>query len=170
MTTPSASTNHAAPAALSPLLAAVATAAKASGVFGEVTTHPLRVDCAAPASAAPAFYRITFEDGTLFTSLVTSDRYLSQSIEQDLVHTGDKLEELLEEELVELNYNTPINRATTKMQHFRSEDKLFTFRIALPFSTESFASPASHKIATQFLMGMEATFRRLGGMEESGDE
>ena len=36
---------------------------------------------------------------------MTKDRWLSESIEGDLEHTGDELEELFEEELVELNWD-----------------------------------------------------------------
>ena len=44
---------------------------------------------------------------------MTKDRWLSESIEGDLEHTGDELEELLEEELVELDWEGPFPPSAT---------------------------------------------------------
>ncbi len=46
-------------------------------------------------AAAPAEYRLFRDGGKVWIGLFTADRYLSQSIEQDLVHTGDKLPDLI---------------------------------------------------------------------------
>jgi hypothetical protein len=93
--------------------------------------------------------------------LQTADRWLSQSIEQDLVHTGDKMDELVEEEMVDLGYSGP----RLRVEHFRSEDKLFTFRSPLPAELS-----ASADAAALALLGYEACFRRLGDMEGGDDE
>src|SRR5262245_24514476 len=98
--------------------------ARAAAVFSSIHVLPTRLEAEARASASPALFRLDFDGARFWVSLVTSDRYLSQSIELDLVNTGDKLEDLLEEELVELGYDA----GTLPFEHFRSEDKLFTFR------------------------------------------
>ena len=49
-----------------------------------------------------AWYELSPTQGGCLLALMTKDRWLSESIEGDLEHTGDELEELLEEELVEL--------------------------------------------------------------------
>jgi hypothetical protein len=147
---------------LSHLLKNVAQRAADAGVFGTVATTPTRVECAARAAAAPAWFRLDALGNDLWVSLVTPDRYLSQSIELDLVHTGDKLEDLLEEELVDLGFEDLGSGAgTLRFEHFRSDDKLFTFRSKLPVDP---ASPKASEVAATCLLAYEACFRRLGDM------
>jgi hypothetical protein len=143
----------------------VAEKARAAGVFGGVIVNNHMLEAAARASAEPAAFRLTVEEGKLWVSLVTANRWLSQSIEQDLVHTGDKLEELLQEELVDLGYTGAVPR----FEHFRSEDKLFTFRSAVPVDVAA-PSEADRTTAAQFLLGYEACFRNLGDMEADDEE
>lgn len=148
------------------LLERVAERARASGVFGPVELRDGRLVCAAKASAEPAAYRIEAEDGRLWVSLVTADRWLSGSIESDLVHTGDKLEELLEEELVDQGYT---GRPLT-FEHFRSEDKLFTFRSALPVEARRPDPDRDADVVARCLLGYEACFRNLGDMNAGAGE
>lgn len=144
------------------LLEKVGALARASGVFGPVEVKGGRLVCAAKASAEPAAYRVEAEGGKLWVSLVMADRWLSESIESDLMHTGDKLEELLEEELVDQGYTGP----ALGFEHFRSEDKLFTFRSALPAEAER-----DPEVTARCLLGYEACFRNLGDMNAgAGDE
>lgn len=150
---------------LDALLTAVAARARAAGVFGAVQVEPGRLRCHALASAAPAEYRIGADGGRLYVSLVTSDRWLSESIESDLMHTGDDLRELIEEELVEQGYPHP----APPYQHYRDDDRLFTFRTPLPIDPRDAASDEAVRVAGQFLLAYEACFRRLGDME-AGDE
>lgn len=139
-------------------------AADEAGVFEDVKVTGERVECAASGSAEPAFYRVEIEGERVWVSLVTADRWLSESIEADLMHTGDKLEELLEEELVDLGYDVP----GVTFEHFRSEDKLFTFRSALPGPAEPLDSGKAERAALM-LLGYEACFRQLGDMSESDE-
>lgn len=136
--------------------------ARASGVFGDCQVEGDRLSCEAKASAEPAFYRVEFEDGRLYVSLVTENRWLSESIESELMHSGDDLVELLDEELAELGYEGD----TPSYEHYRSEDMLFTFRSEVPGSGGSFDA----ELVGTMLLGYEATFRQLGDMEDSGDD
>lgn len=146
------------------VFAAVADAARAAGVFAEVRVSPDRVECPAKASAAPAFYRVERDGGRVWVTLVTPDRWLSQSIEADLVHTGDKLGELIEEELVNLGGEGPV-----AFEHFRSEDKLFTFRTAVdPKPGE--APEAFTRRVSLLLLAYEACFVHLGDMNAGDDD
>jgi hypothetical protein len=146
----------------------VAALAREAGVFGGVELRldgggrPV-LDCAARDSAAPATYRLGFDGANLWVSLFTADRWLSQSIEADLVHTGDKLEELIEEELVDQG----VEGVRPRVEHFRSEDKLFTFRSPVPARA---ADPASSAMAARFLLAYEACFRNLGDMAGGDDD
>ncbi len=146
------------------LLESAAQRARNAAVFGEVTVTGGLLEAQAKDSAEPAAYRLFVENGKLWVSLVTANRWLSQSIEQDLVHTGDKLDDLLHEELVDLGYTgKPV-----AFEHFRSEDKLFTFRSIVPINLQSLTA-ADSETAAVFLLGYEACFRPLGDME-AGEE
>src|SRR4051812_47539694 len=101
------------------LLPAVAERAGKAGGFGSVRIEKGVLRCDALASGEPAEFRVYEEKGTLWVSLVTSARWLSQSIEADLVNTGDKIEELLEEELVDLGWKKEWGPAKLTYQHFR---------------------------------------------------
>jgi hypothetical protein len=144
-----------------PILEQAAPIAAASGVFGPVSVKNGQLVCHAAASAAPASYRMFVEDGKLWVSLVMADRWLSESIETDLLHTGDKVEALLEEELVELDL--PAERP--KVEHFRSDDLLFTFRSPIPVAVDGDA-----RRAVQYLLAYEACFRNLGDMNAGPNE
>jgi hypothetical protein len=155
------------------LLDTVAVRARDAKVFGNVRVESgpawqggCALVCDAANSAAPAEYRLFLDDGELWVSLVTADRWLSQSIEADLVHTGDKIEELIEEELVELDY--PGKALTT--EHFRSVDKLFTFRSALPIDAAKPEASSAVEFAARALLAYEACFRRLGDIDAGGEE
>jgi len=144
-------------------LRSIAKAAEEAGVFGSVTVAADRLEC--KAKAADAFYRVDIQTARICVSLVTPDRWLSQSIEQELVNTGDKFEELLDEELAELGYVGP----APKIEHYRSDDKLYTFRTPMPMSPAD-ADAATHtKTLIQHLLAYEAMFGVLGDMP-GGDE
>ena len=134
--------------------------AKDSSAFGviscEMTTDSSLLTCAARDAAAAARYTLGEESGTWFVGLETEDRWLSESIEADLVHSGDSLEELIEEELVDLGL--VVDAVTT--QHFRDERMHYVFRSPLP-------KDVSPEEAALWLLGYEATFRELGDMSTS---
>jgi hypothetical protein len=137
-------------------------AAEEAGVFESVEVKAGTLVCHADGSAEPAEYRVVAEDGRLWVALVTADRWLSESIESELMHTGDKLEELLEEEMVDLGYEGPV----PTFEHFRSPEKLFTFRSAVCDAGDAIA-PEQAEAARLYLLGYEACFRQLGDMSES---
>lgn len=143
--------------ALADSLPDIAARARAAGVFRNVSISPDGLLC--PAMNPAATYRLMPADNGVYVALQTPDRWLSQSIEQDLVHTGDKLDELIEEEMVDLGYRGP----RLGFEHFRSEDKQFTFRSRLP-------SSCSADVAVLALLGYEACFRRLGDVDGGEDE
>ena len=146
------------------LLELAAERCRAAHVFGPIFIHKDTLNCEAKASASEATYRLSPDAGKLWVSLVTPDRWLSQSIEADLVHTGDKLEDLLAEELADLDYSGP----APAFEHFRSEDKLFTFRSIVPIDAAATDETSAHTAAT-FLLAYEACFRRLGDMDATED-
>jgi hypothetical protein len=138
--------------------------------------------CEAKASAEPAFYAIradlrdakqpatNSQSGVcLWVSLQTGARYLSQSIEADLMFQGDKIDDLIHEEMTDLGYDGPV----LPFQHFRSEDKLYTFRSPLNVTPADLSTDAgviaACKGCEQALRGYEAAFVGLGDMEDAED-
>lgn len=146
------------------ILTDVARRAEGSGLFGGIRVESGRLICKAKNAAAPASYRLEVIDAKIWLSMVTADRWLSESIETDLMHNGDDLRDLLEDELVD--QDAPITRLD--YEHFRSDDKLFTFRSVIPV-TGSFLSPANIDAIYRCLLGYEACFRRLGDMDAGSD-
>lgn len=147
------------------VLREVARAAGDASVFGTIEIAGPRLHCAAKGSAEPAFYRVELAPAEASVSLVTAARYLSQSIEADLVHTGDKLDDLLTDELVDQAYDGP----PLRVEHYRDDDKLFTFRSRLPLNHSQIRSRPGVNALTKVLLAYEACFRPLGGME-AGDK
>ena len=154
------------PEAVGKLFVRVAEEATKSGRFASVSMSD-QVDCAALESAASAHYRVEFDQmkDTLYVGLVMADRWLSESIESQLVEHGDKMEDLLEDELVELDYFAAGGSPITKIEHYRSEDKLFTFRAKVPLQPGDIASEKNVQMVTRALHSFEACFRQLGDMQ-----
>lgn len=148
-------------------LAQVRRAAASADVFSSIEANDREVRCAAKSSAADAWYSIAREGNVWMVRLATPDRWLSESIEADLMHYGDPIEELIEEELVELGHDPARDGAMPQVKHFRNDARMYTFEnaLALPSSTEEAAA-----VAARWLLGYEAAFRRLGDMEASDDE
>lgn len=141
------------------LLQRVRARADAAGVFGPTRIEPGRLVCPALNPAEPAEYRVSTDPSArVWVELVTSNRWLSESIETQLVHTGDKLNELLDEELADLAWVGP----PSSFEHFRSDDLLFTFRSRVPDATPDAVST--------WLLAYEQCFRQLGDMDDSGGE
>ncbi|MEM8757807.1 MAG: hypothetical protein AAGF47_08500 [Planctomycetota bacterium] len=150
------------------VLEAVKASAESAGCFGPVSLHDALLICNADGSAEPAVYTLSIGDDGLWVALLMKDRWQSESIESDLMHSGDKLEELLDEELAELGYDPPPG-VSTSYQHFRSEDLEFVFRSRVPVP-EGASSDEASRVATALLLAYEACFRQLGDMDSDGDD
>jgi hypothetical protein len=128
-------------------------------VFQDIEHSAHRLVLAAVGTAAPAEYFLAFEDNSLWAGLATKDRWLSQSIEADLMNTGDSLVELLEEELVEFNCSVPV----PSVDHFRDAHMRYTFQTSIP-------QTITPQDASLVLRAYEAAFRELGDMTEPDDQ
>lgn len=145
-------------------LARLADDAERAGAFEHVAVRDGMLVCRARGAAQPASYRVCLEADRVWVSLVMADRWLSESIEADLMNTGDKIEELLDEELAELGFEG----MNTAFEHFRSEDMLFTFRTPIDVSAAGLAAVAPE--TRGLLLAYEACFSVLGNMTADRDE
>jgi hypothetical protein len=146
--------------------AAIARDPAVVAAFGDITTSDSLLSCAAKAAAEPAFYRLFIDNDTVYVALVTDNRWLSQSIEQDLMHTGDKLPDLLEEELA--NLDMPGIRPA--VEHFRDQAKLFTFRSKILPAADLATNPTAINTCRTFLLAYDACFQNLGDMTAGDDD
>jgi hypothetical protein len=143
------------------MLRAVRAHAEQSGRFAETTLDGTTLRCRARDAEEEAWYLLEADDDAVVVSLVTPDRWLSESIEADLMHNGDTLEELIEEELIELDGPA----GTTHVEpvaHFRSDDFRYTFRSRVPDDDE--------ETALRWLLAYEAAFHELGNMSGPADD
>ncbi len=146
--------------------------ARQSGRFGKVRRTDLALICLARTPEAEAAYRVEVADNhqVVYVGLFTTNRWLSESIETDLLHTGDEIEELLEEELAEIKSPAGAKAApaaeSPKVEHFRNDELEFVFRtpIALPKGEELDGEQMIQRVS-RMLMAYEATFGQLGDLK-----
>lgn len=149
------------------LMQAVAGLAEARGCFGAVRAAGSMVECRARQCPEDAAYRLGIENGRLYVSWLSADRYLSQSIEADLMWTGDDLDEMFAEELADLGWTGgPLGG----VEHFRNDEKLFTFRSAVPLDPERLDPERDAPVLVNCLLAYEAVFGQLGDMKGDDDE
>ena len=104
-----------------------------------------------------AWYELKSTENGCLLALMTKDRWLSESIEGDLEHTGDELEELFEEELVELDWDGDV----PPLRHFRDELRQYVFSCEWP-STK----PIEIAVAIQAMVAMFTELGDMGGEDE----
>ncbi|MEE9403284.1 MAG: hypothetical protein V3V20_00185 [Algisphaera sp.] len=137
-------------------------AAENAGVFKTVKSIDGILRCDAAAVEEEAWYQVGPAEthagvACVWVGLYIADRWLSESVEADVLHQGDDFEDLLEEELIDLGYDTRL-----KVEHFRNDDKVFVFRSPVP-ANETDA-------VQQTLLAYEACFRELGDMTPGEDD
>ena len=135
---------------------AVRDRANASGRFAEVTSRDGSIRCRAKDAAAEAWYLVDRVGDAWNVALVTPDRWLSESVEGDMLEGRDTAEELVDDELVEVGFP---NRCG-KIRHFRDDDKQYVFRTEVPLA--GIADEADG--VTTFLLAFESAFGQLGDM------
>lgn len=114
-----------------------------------------------------AFYRIEPGQDGLYVSWVSADRYLSQSIEQDLVWTGDDLDDMIDEELVDTGHR---GSKLAPMQHYRNDEMLFIFRSLTPIDPKSCDPARAGEAFAKFVLAYDAALRELGDMSPDEEE
>ncbi len=148
------------------LLDAVAQHAREHDGFAAVEVDGPVVVAHAKDTPSPVYYRLELADADVHVSWNTPDRYLSQSIEADLLWTGDDLDDLIDEELVDLGWN---RGRLDKLSHYRNDEMLFTFRSKLPLAAADLSQRDAEDLA-RCLMAYEIAFRELGDMQEDDED
>lgn len=138
---------------------------RASNAFASVESDETCIRCRARDVESDAYYVFAPKGGGgHVVRFETPDRWLSESVEADLYHSSDSLEELLEESLDELEW--PIDRIpVTTFRHFRSDDFLYTFENDVPVGKGD-----PDDAAATWLLAYEATFRELGDVAGETDD
>jgi len=139
--------------------------AREADVFAKVRRNDEALFCRAESVESDTFYCVEVGENhdVVWVGLFTPDRWLSESIEADLVHLGDSIEELLEEELYDQGFE-----ARLPVEHFRDDQKRYVFRspVFLPKGEKLEGEGMVDRVA-RTLLAYEATFRQLGDMEPS---
>lgn len=132
------------------------------GVFGEVKVEGARLICRAKASAAPAEYCVEPAGDGWKVSLGTQDRWLSESIESQLVESRDSMEDLLTDELKDLDWKEP----APAVRHFRDDQRRYVFECVLARRGDHGGDLAQVRT---FLLAFEGAFSQLGDMSSGSD-
>jgi len=125
--------------------------------FASVTRTDTGIRCDALHVEEECYYAAHVgPDGRVLVGWYSPDRWISGSIEGDLVHTGDKIDELLEEELVDQGLSIKL-----PLEHYRNDDKVFVFhgKIDLPKDTAQASA-----MLVKVLLAFQACFVELGDM------
>lgn len=149
---------------LDTLLKEIRLRAEAAGCFNAISSSNGWLCCIAKGAAEHAEYRLGVEDQKFWIALVTPDRWLSESVESDLVDNGDDIVDLIDEEARSRGYAGD----TLAVAHFRDSNKLYTFRSPLPITVhpdgDVKATPANIETAFTVLMSYQEVFSELGDM------
>lgn len=116
--------------------------------------------CKAKGAAAEAWYHLERDGDGWAVSLLTPDRWLSESIEGDMLEGRDTAEELIDDELVELDF--PGKAQAVK--HYRDDAKSYVFRSRVPGLAGS-ATAEQAAYAFTYVLAFEAAFANLGDMQ-----
>jgi hypothetical protein len=140
----------------------VADRVREAGVFAKVRRTDVALCCRARDVASDTQYRAEVDQAhdVVWVGLYTPDRWLSESIEADLVHSADKIEDLLEEELFDKGFE-----ARLPVEHFRDPQRRYVFRspVFLP-KGEKLEGEGMVDRVSKALIAYEAMFRQLGDM------
>ncbi len=132
-------------------------------VFDQVQRSGDSLRCRPKGVESEVYYQISLVgDGRAWVGLYTPDRWLSESIEAELMHQGDKIEELLEEELYDQGYESQL-----PVEHFRDEHMRYVFRSLVPIPDDEDELWTTR--LKEVLLAYEAAFRPLGDMTPKDD-
>ncbi len=131
-----------------------------SGVFAGSEVADEQLVLKAEGADVDAYYFVRSEGDELLLGVGTPDRWLSESIEAHLMHCGDKIEELIEDELIELDV-----RKVLSVQHFRDDAKHYIFQSPISRVLNEAGEGERVGLLKKLILAYEAAFRQLGDMD-----
>lgn len=145
----------------------ITSALEAHDRFDRATRHGARVEAHATATPDEALFCVEIDDEGVWLAWASEDRYLSQSIEAELVFTGDDLDDMIDEEIVDAGWDLG---KLAPNAHFRDDERRFVFRCKAPVDAETL-DPKTHAPAfASALAGMVEAFAELGDMQPDDDD
>lgn len=136
------------------------------GRFDAVELLDNGVRCRARDVESEAWYSLLVDGDQLTIQLGSPDRWLNESIEADVEHSGDDLGELIEEELLDLDCS--IDRTGSPVvKHYRNDDRIYIFESSIPIRMND---DEGFDTACKWLYAYEAAFRELGDMGGPSDD
>lgn len=139
--------------------------ATASGAFSAVDVVEGAVVCRFGDEDVDAEFRLDWDGAGFAVSMMTPDRWLSQSVEATLMNSGDSLEDLIDEEMVELGCDA----GPLSMKHFRDEKKRYVFVSPVPISVGDAGTDESAATGLACVRGYERAFAELGDFVAGDD-
>ena len=129
----------------------------AAAVFDRVEVAADNLRAYPKLAESQAWYEVSADDNDrLWVGLYTPDRWLSESIEADLMHQGDKIEDLLEDELIDQGFDQRL-----AVDHFRDEELRYVFRSRVEVDRRQ--AEAAERLA-RVVLAYDACFSQLGDM------
>lgn len=113
-----------------------------------------------------AHFCVEVDSEGIWLTWASTDRYLSQSIEADLMFTGDDLDDMIDEEMVDAGWDLGKLSPST---HYRDDHMRFVFRCKAPIKPDAIDAQSHAEPFANGLAGFATAFAELGDMSE-GDE
>ena len=146
----------------------VADRVRAADVFDKVRCGDDALMCRARPNSSDASYfaEVPEPHNLVWVGLLTSDRWLNESIEAALMDQGDDIQELLEDELIDQGFDGRL-----PVEHFRDNEKQYLFRspVSLPNGEKLDEEPMIIRVS-KVLLAYEAAFNQLGDLRAGQDE
>ena len=125
------------------------------------------VTCHAHGTVDEAQFCIEVDDDGVWLTWASLDRYLSQSIEAELMFTGDDLDDMVDEEIVDAGWE--LGKLAPNAHH-RDEDMRFVFRWKTAITPDTVDAGAHAEPFAKALAGMVEAFAELGDMAPEDDD
>lgn len=125
------------------------------------------VTCHAHGTVDEAQFCIEVDDEGVWLTWASVDRYLSQSIEAELTYTGDDIDDMVDEEIVDAGWNLG---KLTPNTHYRDEDMRFVFRWKTGITAADLDAGTHAPTFANALAGMVEAFVELGDMVPGDDD
>ena len=149
------------------LLTRIAERALAHDVFDSAEVKGSMVYAHATDSPEEAFYRVEIDEEGVFVSWASEDRYISQSIEAELMWTGDDLDDMIDEGAQDAGWT--LGRMEP-LKHYRDEGMHFVYRSKTPIAPADADAGAHADQLVAAMAGYAEAMAEFGDMKPESDD